>query len=410
MRSLSDLVRRCWNNPEKGVGTLLLGWGLGLMLALGFHAAKRDFARDVALAALLGVAAGWLVLFWQSHPRRRLGLVPYGMTLLTVMLLLGESVTDTPWSCGLLLFAGVFLIVPLQSRVLADLGAEGRWKNLVLPHAAVALVAAVVGAVTWFAGFAAFLGAAALGTVLAWVMWYPEWLECTAEVLLLPIYRIRACGPGRDKFPRSGPVLVVSNHTAWLDPLWVGKVVPRHIIPMMTSLFYDLPFMRFLMIYVVRAIRVEDRGFRRSVPELDEAVRALDRGECVVIFPEGRVRRKEDEPIRPFGQGVWHILHQRPETPVVVCWIEGGWGSFFSYLNGPPMKNKRFDWWRTIQVAMSEPRVLDSEILSEHRPTRTYLMEACLEARRHLGLEPFPLPHPRGKEPEDETAEPPSES
>ena len=53
-------------------------------------------------------------------------------------------------------------------------------------------------------------------------------------------------------------------------------------------------------------------------------------------------------PLSQFGQGVWHILHERPDTPVVVCWIEGGWGCYFSYYNGPPTVNKRFDWWRRI--------------------------------------------------------------
>jgi 1-acyl-sn-glycerol-3-phosphate acyltransferase len=79
------------------------------------------------------------------------------------------------------------------------------------------------------------------------------------------------------------------------------------------------------MVRVVHAIRVEASGFRREAPELREAVAALDRGEAVILFPEGGMRRREEQPLRHFGQGVWHILKDRPQTPVVVCWIAWMW-------------------------------------------------------------------------------------
>jgi 1-acyl-sn-glycerol-3-phosphate acyltransferase len=141
------------------------------------------------------------------------------------------------------------------------------------------------------------------------------------------------------------------------------------------------------MIRVVHAIRVEASEFRREAPELKQAIEALDRGECLVIFPEGRMRRRDDQLLHRFGQGVWHILHERPAIPVVTCWIEGGWGSCFSYFGGPPLTKKKWDFWRRIDVAVNEAAVLDPAILADHRATRAYLMETCLNARRYLGLE-----------------------
>ena len=61
-----------------------------------------------------------------------------------------------------------------------------------------------------------------------------------------------------------GPLLVVANHAAWLDTLWLAKVLPRRLTPMMTSVFYDLPGMRFLMRHVAGAIRVQASTFRRE--------------------------------------------------------------------------------------------------------------------------------------------------
>jgi 1-acyl-sn-glycerol-3-phosphate acyltransferase len=218
---------------------------------------------------------------------------------------------------------------------------------------------------------------------------FREVIEQIMEVILLPIYRIRGYGPGMRIFPKHGPVVVLANHSSYFDPLWIGKVVPRRLTPMMTSAFYDLPGLRWLMTKVVRAIRVEASTFRREAPELQQAVEAIDRGECLVIFPEGMLRRRADHTVRQFGQGAWHIIRERPEVPVVACWIEGGWGSYFSYFNGPPMTNKPIDFWQRIQIAMQEPVILEPELLLDHRQTRTYLRERCMEARKYLGLEPF---------------------
>ena len=243
---------------------------------------------------------------------------------------------------------------------------------------------------------------AAAGAVVAWSVLCRDTLELGLEVLILPIYRIRGHGPGLARFPRRGPLLVVANHTAWLDPMWLGKVLPRRLTPMMTSDFYDLPGMRWLMTHVIHAIRVEASRYRREAPELEQAVAALDRGECVLVFPEGWMRRKPEASVRQFGQGVWHILRQRPETPVATCWIEGAWGSYTSYCKGKPTVNKSMDWWWRIDVAVNEPQVLDAALLDDQRATRAHLMERCLDTRRYLGLEPAAQPEAVEEEQDDD--------
>jgi 1-acyl-sn-glycerol-3-phosphate acyltransferase len=349
---------------------------------------------------LLGVAGGCLLAFLQKHPRRRLGLIPLGLTGLALTLggsgLAGDAVPPLAVTAGL--FAGLAhsaLQSEFQARARATAGLPSS-AALTLGSFVVAGGLAAVVLPTMLDDFrrwsvAVWLLAAltATGAAAAWRIFFREAIEQITEIVLVPIYRIHGHGPGLHACPPDGPLLVVANHTTWFDPLWLGKVLPRRLTPMMTSVFFDLRGLRWLMKHVVHAIRVPSLSFRREAPELQKAVSALDKGQLVLIFPEGMLRRSEERPVRMFGQGVWHILRERPHTPVMVCWIEGGWGSFTSYHNGPPATNKRFDWWRRIDIALGEPFIIDPAILEDQRGTRLYLRDLCLQARAHLGLEPL---------------------
>jgi 1-acyl-sn-glycerol-3-phosphate acyltransferase len=174
----------------------------------------------------------------------------------------------------------------------------------------------------------------------------------------------------------------------------------------MSAGFLDKPFLKWLCGSVYRAIRVPDEGFRRAAPEIDEAVAALKLGWAVMIFPEGWLRRREEQHLRRFANGVHRILSQCPNTPVVACWIEDGWGSCWSHKNGPPGKNKPIDILKRIRIGVSAPEVLSAELLADDNATRQYLMQAVLNARTHLGLPALPMP---GAGVEEKDEEPRSE-
>jgi len=219
-----------------------------------------------------------------------------------------------------------------------------------------------------------------------------ELIEQSLEFVLWIWYPVRGYGPGLLSSPTRGPMVVVANHAAWFDPIWVAKVMPVQLRPMMIARFFDLPVIRFLMHRVFHAIRVADSRFRREAPEVQEAIAALERGQNLLIFPEGWLRRKEDQSLRRFGQGIYQILREKPQTPVIACWLEGNWGSYFSFFNGPPTQNKKMDWFHRIRIGVSDPEVLPLELLHDGHQTRRHLMQAVLNARRFLGLEPLPPP------------------
>jgi 1-acyl-sn-glycerol-3-phosphate acyltransferase len=366
----------------------------------------------LAVGAMLGCAAASL----QGNPVRSPGLIPLGLTGLTAIMAWTafrfNPAEEVPQLlCLLLGFLGGLTNTPLRSAYLAAVPADARGNGMAVMNALIYLLTTILALVMIGAVRLDLLASASAqlffltvlagaGTVLAWLWLFPQVVLLATEACLWPQYRIRVHGPGQDHLPLQGPLLVLANHSSYLDPFWIGKVMPCHLRPLMTSAFYDLPFIRWMMIHVVRAIRVDagpKTGLRMSagkpanlterVAELREAVVALRRGECLLVFPEAQLRRKEDQLLRRFGQGVWHILRELPQTPVLVCWIEGGWGSWASYAGGPPIKNKPLDIRRRIEIAFAEPATLPPEVLANHRTTRTYLMRACLECRRSLGLE-----------------------
>jgi 1-acyl-sn-glycerol-3-phosphate acyltransferase len=228
-----------------------------------------------------------------------------------------------------------------------------------------------------------------IGVVFAWLVFFRPAFEYAMEIFLWPIYRVKGFGPGMAAMPWKGPALLIGNHAAWFDPLWLSKVAACPTTYMMTSKFYDIRFLAWLMRDVYGAIRVPDVHMRKEAPEIQEAIAALDRGESVVIFPEGWLRRKEEQELRRFGRGVWQILAARPDTPVFACWIEGNWGSCVSWKNGPPFKGKPLDFWRSIQISIIEPFTMDKSTLESHMETRKRLMRAVLEARALHGLPPI---------------------
>ena len=357
----------------------------------------------VFIATSLGAALGSAAVSLQGHPRRGMGFAAPACLLLafTLVAVLCGLLTLTTASFLMGFLAGL-VNAPFRTAYLAAVPKDARGNALAIKNAIIYLAMSCASALFFVVTRTGLLGnrgqlvavatLAALGGVVGLVVFKRETIEQLLEFVLWPLYRIKAHGPGLAALPHRGPAIIIANHAAWLDPIWLGKVSAPSLTPLMTSQFFDLPVLGWIMKGMNAAIRVEDTGkLRRDIPELDAAIDLLDRGGTVLIFPEGHMRRKEELVLRRFGQGIWRILCKRPETPVFACWIDGGWGSYFSYWQGKPTKNKRMDWWRYIDIGVSEPIRLGAETLAEAHETRRQLMCACLEARRWLGREPFSL-------------------
>ena len=341
-----------------------------------------------AIGALLGGFSG--AFYWNGF--RGLGSLPYCLSCGSFF---GLWALCDGWNCVSASTAS-FVIAWGWLRAILYIDRFHRNSGMVLPTLFASMIALGLAAgnpgkgwqpipVHWYVSLTGLLA------LLSWLFLLRPAIELGCEPIIRLQYRIRSVGPGVQQIPTHGPSIVIANHACWFDPFFLALLLPRPITPMMTSDFYDLPVARWLLKRVFHAIRVPEKSLKQDIPdEIREAIAALDRGECVVIFPEGMLRRSEEKPLKRFGRGVWQILAARPHTPVFACWIEGGWRSYCSYFNGPPTKNKRPDFRRRIAVAVPAPITVDAETLSKHLTTRIALMNAVLESRKLLDLPEVP--------------------
>lgn len=114
-----------------------------------------------------------------------------------------------------------------------------------------------------------------------------------------------------------GPLIVVSNHTGAVDPLLIQAGCRFHIRWMMAS-----EMMTHKLDWLWRQQRTipVDRDGRDAGPAR-EAIRHVQSGGIIGIFPEGRIVQPPEQ-IRPFYMGVGLIV-ARAKAPVLLVWISG---------------------------------------------------------------------------------------
>ncbi len=364
------------------------------------------------LALLAGLMFGLLLNLPEMNSIRGLGLVGPAFLAMAVAALGHALAPAAIWPAAVLGVAAGLPLASLATGLLLQVLPRHRFLALLLTDigAGVAIAAGIgfrrlaeTGTADWL-----LVALAIVAFILFLKLYFREFAELIHEIAFIPLYRFDIRGPGRWSVPTRGPTLTIANHAAYFDPLFLCKGLSlSRIRAMMISTFLDRPFLKWLAGDVYGAIRVpENPGFRRQAPELDEAIAALKNGEHVMIFPEAWLRRKEDQPIRRFAQGVYRILSAVPDAVVIPCWIETSWGSYLSFKNGPPTRNKKFDVWFKVQYAIGDPVILPREMLADQIATRRHLMELVVITRTYLGLPPHPLPAFGSKEEEEKGEHP----
>ena len=150
----------------------------------------------------------------------------------------------------------------------------------------------------------------------------PRLLELVAVALARLLYRVRSNGSGQ--FPATGGVLLIANHLSYVDPVVLQLACPRPI----RFLGYQGLQENILLDWVFRLSGCIPITRARSSDGLRRAIRALRAGEVVALFPEGQISRTGQ--LMPLMRG-FEVVARRAGVPVVPAFIDGVWGSVFSF-------------------------------------------------------------------------------
>lgn len=123
---------------------------------------------------------------------------------------------------------------------------------------------------------------------------------------------------GVEHIPASGPLIITPNHQTYADPPLVTIAVRRPIYYMAWSRLFDVPvFGRLIRLLRAFPVKIESADPRAA----REAVRLLQAGHAVMIFPEGE--RSLDGSLRRFKPGAFRLAVSLT-APVLPVTIAGG--------------------------------------------------------------------------------------
>ncbi|CAG0964972.1 acyl-[acyl-carrier-protein]-phospholipid O-acyltransferase / long-chain-fatty-acid--[acyl-carrier-protein] ligase [Rhodocyclaceae bacterium] len=194
----------------------------------------------------------------------------------------------------------------------------------------------------------------------------PEFLmRFVVWLLIHSVYRLKK--EGVEHIPEEGAAVMVCNHVSFVDALIIAAACPRPIRFVMDHRIFKLPIINF----VFREGRAIPIASAKEDPALlekayEEVAKALEAGDLVGIFPEGRITDTGE--LYPFRRGITRIVARTP-VPVVPMALKGLWGSFFSRKDGPamtrPLRRGLFSKVSLAVAAPVAPEVATPEALQE---------------------------------------------
>ena len=187
------------------------------------------------------------------------------------------------------------------------------------------------------------------------VMRFLVWL------LIHSIYRVKK--DGLDNIPDDGPAILVCNHVSFVDALIIAGSVRRPVRFVMYYKIFNMPLLSFIF-KTAKAIPIagarEDKNMLEAAYQ--EISHALDDGDLVCIFPEGKITA--DGEVNSFKPGIMKMLEKNP-VPVIPLALSGLWGSLFSRKDKGLLSRRPRKLWAKIFLDAAYPIGAEDVSLAE---------------------------------------------
>lgn len=130
---------------------------------------------------------------------------------------------------------------------------------------------------------------------------------------------------GRERLPVDGPAIVCANHSSHMDAFMLLTLFPPRLLHKVRPVaaadyFLANPAVSWVSLNLI-GISPISRTVARGDDVLAPARAALERGEIILVFPEGT--RSRDGELGQLKAGVARLVEAFPDVPVVPVWIEG---------------------------------------------------------------------------------------
>ncbi|MCL4514573.1 MAG: 1-acyl-sn-glycerol-3-phosphate acyltransferase [Firmicutes bacterium] len=122
---------------------------------------------------------------------------------------------------------------------------------------------------------------------------------------------------GKENIPRTGPAIVVANHTSLLDGFVLAAFWPGRVTFLSAAYLFRLPVVG-TFLRMTGAIPVQSEG--NGAAGIKTALRVLQRGGTLALFPEGRV--SPDSRLCIFQTG-WAYLALKTGATILPVAIKG---------------------------------------------------------------------------------------
>jgi 1-acyl-sn-glycerol-3-phosphate acyltransferase len=377
-------------------------WFYGAILLAQFPLYAKEYLHgDHSIFVLLltifslGIGTGSLLCERLSGHKVEIGLVPFGAIGLTIfgfdLFLASGSYTNTSLvditgfvqqqgSIRILLdflligvFGGLY-IVPLFALIQTRCDPEHMSRTIAgmnILNAVFMVVAALLAMVLLNLGLSIpqlFMVTAILNALVTLYIFtvVPEFLlRFLAWLMLHSTHRVRTFNA--ERIPAEGGAILVCNHVSYMDAIVILAASPRPLRFVMDHRIFKTPLLSTLF-KAVRAIPIAPASEDPAIMEAayGSIARALERGELVCIFPEGKLTR--DGELNEFKGGIMKILERTP-VPVIPMALRGLWGSLWTRsADNPFQRSFRSGPFSKLELVVGQPMVaaeVTPEILRE---------------------------------------------
>ncbi len=194
--------------------------------------------------------------------------------------------------------------------------------------------------------------------------------------ILLPIlYRKRIVG--LENLPADQGCVVISNHVSWIDGILILWMLPRNVRFVVDGDNFKNPITNYLgnafdTIYMSANVKSIGRALKAGRE-------AVESGDVVGIFPEGTLSRTGQ--LQAFKGGISKIV-KKTDAPIVPMWMDGMWGSIFSFSGGKFFFKWPQEFRRTLTLYIDTPMPGDTPLEILRTRVQALGAKATIEHRR----------------------------